>query len=168
MAGVVKYVLDTCILQYLTEPQSDAMRRAVHAWYATVNEDELYVGVGTVFEQKKNAQEMRAVANKLTRAADATKRKKKEDHIRKVEGDIATLVSTFSKRILAIDTDAALEWGAIVAGKNSARSMVDGSLAAVAKARGFAIVTVNVDDFKGHKVLVLDPRESPPVAAVRD
>lgn len=153
------FVLDTCILETLRRSSTDKMRKAVVRWMGTVDEDKLYLGVGTVFEQQWNVSDMRATAAKLTKAKDETKRTKQEADARQAERQLEEMIGRFGSRIVSIDTPAARDWANMVPNKNNLKTLIDASLAAVARAKGFAVVTFDAKDFKDKNVRVINPNK---------
>jgi predicted nucleic acid-binding protein len=82
------------------------------------------------------------------------------DFAQKFDATLAELVSTFSQRILALDTAASLEWGRMLATRDKHR--LDTAVAAIAKSRKFTVVTRNTGDYAGRGVRLLDPFKNPP------
>lgn len=135
------YVLDTCILEYAR--RENAAGKKVRAWIESVNETDLYISVAAIAEKMKGAQKLRAQRNKDLKGAA------------KLEADATQMVADWSKRILALDKDAAIHWGTMLTGQGA--TGLDCAVAAVAKANGYKIVTANVDDFRPHGIDIVDP-----------
>jgi hypothetical protein len=70
----------------------------------------------------------------------------------------------FSGRVLPFDSDTAQRYGEIMAARRAAgrpMSILDGQIAAIARARRLAVATRNVRDFELCGLEVVDPFESP-------
>ena len=80
---------------------------------------------------------------------------------RSLESRFARFVgSGFEHRVLGFDVEAAVLYGEIMARRKSLgrpMSVLDGQIAAIARAHGFGIATGNVRDFEACGVSVLDP-----------
>lgn len=66
----------------------------------------------------------------------------------------------FESRVLAFDVQAAHAFARVQAGAQAAGNPIgfaDAAIAAIAAARGFALATRNVRDFKGTGVQIIDP-----------
>ena len=72
--------------------------------------------------------------------------------------------SLFAGRVLPFDSDAARAYAEIVAtrrGLGRPVSQTDGQIAAIARSRGMAVVTRNIQDFESMEIDVIDPWEKP-------
>jgi len=70
------------------------------------------------------------------------------------------LTAQFAGRILPFDSAAAREFAQIAAGRRSAGWPIgeaDGRIAAIARSRGAAVATRNLDDFAGCELELIDP-----------
>lgn len=137
----MNYLLDTCLLSELRKPEPDA---GVVAWLTDVDENRLYISVLTLGEIQKGVAKL-----------EEGRRKHAFQHW--LERD---LVQRFAGRILAIDTDVALEWGLLTAhaernGKPA--PVIDSLLAVTAINRNLTLVTRNDKDFAAYPVKVLNP-----------
>jgi hypothetical protein len=84
---------------------------------------------------------------------------------RSLEDRFARFVAEgFSGRVLPFDADAAQRYGEIMAARRGAgrpMSILDGQIAAIARARRLAVATRNVRDFELCGLEVIDPFEPP-------
>lgn len=71
------------------------------------------------------------------------------------------LLDVFSERVISFDAKAAVE-SAKFRGQRLVQgmpmSLADSQIAGIAKSKGFALATLNVQDFQGIDLLVVDPR----------
>lgn len=133
-------LLDTCVLSEFAKPVPDA---SVVAWMASVPDDGLRLSVLTLGEIRKGA-DLLEPGPRRTRVEDW------------LEG----LLKTFGDRLLPVDQDVALRWGAISAiARLSGRTRppVDSLLAATAIRYQLAIATRNVADFEGTGAVIINP-----------
>ena len=133
-------LLDTCVLSEFAKPVPDA---SVVAWMTSVPDDGLRVSVLTLGEIRKGADLLEPGPRRI-----------------RVEDWLEGLFKTFGDRILPVDQDVALRWGAIGAiAKRSGgiRPPVDSLLAATAIRYQLAIATRNVTDFEGTGAVIVNP-----------
>jgi toxin FitB len=136
----VNSLIDTNIISELRK--GERCDRNVAAWFASIDESELYLSVLVLGEIRRGVERARA-----TNPAQA----------RTLERWLAAVTHSFAGRILAVDQAVADEWGHMTA-KRSA-PVTDALLAATAKAHGMILVTRNVRDVAGLGAEVLDPFE---------
>jgi predicted nucleic acid-binding protein len=136
----VSYLLDTNVLGEIRKKRPDP---AVAAWYAGVDDDELFLSVLVVGEIQQGVTRLQ-------------KRDPRQAAVFEVW--LKRLQREFADRVLPVSQDVALEWGRLSAG--DPLPVIDGLLAATALVHGLTVVTRNVDDFGPTGVPVLNPFES--------
>jgi predicted nucleic acid-binding protein len=134
-------VLDTNVVSELMKPSPSAV---VASWVRRRRGGELYTTSISVAEVRYGIARLPAGARRdvLARIADE-------------------LFDTFAEQILPFDTAAAREYADIVVGRERAGRPVDGfdaQVASICRARGAAVATRNVRDFRDVGIAVLDPR----------
>lgn len=123
---------------------------AVARWWATVEEDEIYLSALVLGEIRRGIEQVRprdpAQAEALERWLDA-------------------LAERFRERILPVDQPVAEEWGRM----NARRTLpsVDGLLAATAKVYDLTLVTRDIGDLAGCGARLLDPFDPKPAGSGR-
>jgi predicted nucleic acid-binding protein len=136
----MNYLIDTNII---SEVRKGAQCNAhVAAWYAAVDDGELYLSVLVLGEIRKGIERARV---KLPAQAKA------------LEDWRTTVTHSFAERILPIDQAAAEEWGRMSAERPV--STIDALLAATAKVNGMTLVTRNVTDVADLGANTLNPFE---------
>ena len=138
------YVLDSDVLTIIS-----GSRRYpnVTTWYNDIDETNIYLSVIAILEKSKNA----------TTAA----KKGNADVAALVEKTLATLKRVFADRILALDAEAAEDWGRMLGTQN--KHVNDAAVAAIAKRHKFMVATRNVEDYVGRGATVINPYEAPAV-----
>jgi predicted nucleic acid-binding protein len=121
------YLIDTNIISELRK--GDKCDRNVAAWYASVDESELYLSVLVLGEIRKGIER--------TRSNNPTQAQALESWLSEVE-------QAFANRILTVDSKVADEWGRMTAKRSV--STIDALLAATAKIARMTLVTRNVSD----------------------
>ena len=116
----------------------------VTAWYASIDEGDLYLSVLVLGEIRKGVE--------LARPRDPAKAKA-------LEAWLAAVDAAFGERILPIDRAVADHWGRM-SGQRPI-STVDGLLAATAKVHRMTLVTRNEADVAGLGAEVLNPFNGP-------
>ena len=137
----MKYLLDTCVVSELI--RSTANENVV-SWMENVNEEDLYLRVLTLGEIEKG----------IEKAIDV---KRKRTLQLWVEND---LKQRFEGRIIAIDLNIAVKWGATqgmaeLLGKPM--PTIDGLIAISALVNNCIVVTRNVSDMEQSTVEILNP-----------
>jgi hypothetical protein len=141
------YLLDTNIISEVRKGERCDAR--VAAWYAATRSDDLFISVLVAGEIRNGVERLRP---RDPRQAEA------------LERWLAELVHSFAERVLPIDSRVADIWGRI----NTARRVpvIDGLLAATARAHDMTLVTRNTSDVNGLGARVLNPfaqADVPPV-----
>jgi len=136
----VNYLIDTNIISELRKgAQCNAH---VAAWYASIDDGELYLSVLVLGEIRKGIERARAKLPTRAKALDEW---------------LTTVTHSFAERILPIDQAAAEEWGRMSAKRSV--STIDALLAATAKVNGMTLVTRNMTDVADLGATVLNPFE---------
>ncbi|MGD9542004.1 type II toxin-antitoxin system VapC family toxin [Methylocystis sp.] len=112
----------------------------VASWFASVNDDQLYLSVLTLGEIRRGAEKLRRRDMNGAEALDRW---------------LVDVERAFVGRILPVDSDVAREWGRMSALRTV--PVVDCLLAATAKANDLTLVTRNVRDIEGLGAKILDP-----------
>ena len=136
----MNYLIDTNIISELRKGAQCDTR--VAAWYASIDDGELYLSVLVLGEIRKGIERARG---KLPTRAKA------------LEDWLTTVTHSFAERILPIDQAAAEEWGRMSAKRPV--STIDALLAATAKVNGMTLVTRNMTDVADLGATVLNPFE---------
>jgi predicted nucleic acid-binding protein len=134
----VSFLIDTNIISEVRK--KGLCDRNVAAWYASVDEGDLYLSVLVTGEVRKGIE--------LARRRDPPKAAALESWLAQVD-------AAFGERILPIDRTVADEWGRMSAAR--AIPAIDGLLAATAKVHGMTLVTRNDVDVAGLGARVLNP-----------
>lgn len=132
------YLLDTNVISEVRKGARGDAR--VAAWYAATPDDDLFISALVVGEIRNGVERVRPRDPKQAEA---------------LERWLAELTHAFAERILPIDSRIADVWGRI----NAVRRVpvVDGLLAATARAHDMTLVTRNTSDVDGLGARVLDP-----------
>jgi toxin FitB len=140
----MSYLLDTNVLSELRKRHPDLH---VLAWYATVTSAEMFISALTIGEIRLGIERLRR------------KDSIQADHL---EYWLRGLQATYSDHIVDVDSRIAEEWGRVNA--RDPLPVIDGLLAASAKARGWTLVTRNTRDLERSRVALLNPFDPPPAA----
>ena len=134
-------LLDTNVLSEVLKPApSDAVVR----WLAAQEASEVFISAITQAEMLCGVEVLPAGRRKSRWAAAIAQ----------------IFAEEFQGRVLAFDEDAARAFAKIVAGRDAvgwAISQFDAMIAAIARVRGAAVATRNVEDFRDCGVRVVDP-----------
>jgi predicted nucleic acid-binding protein len=134
----LNFLIDTNIISEVR--RRDRCDPNVNAWYASADENDLYLSV--------------LVTGEIRRGIELARRR---DPVRAAvfEQWLADIEAAFGVRILPIDRAVTDEWGRL----STVRSVppVDGLLAATAKVHGMTLATRNEADVAGLGVAVLNP-----------
>ncbi|HEU5018078.1 MAG TPA: type II toxin-antitoxin system VapC family toxin [Pseudolabrys sp.] len=123
----MNYLIDTNIISEVRK--GERCDRNVAAWFASMDDADIYLSVLVVGEIRKGVERARASNPAQARA---------------LEKWLTTVIASFGERILAIDQAVADEWGRMAAKRPV--STVDALLAATAKVHGMRLATRNVAD----------------------
>ncbi|MDO9080121.1 MAG: type II toxin-antitoxin system VapC family toxin [Desulfuromonadales bacterium] len=137
----MKYLLDTCLISELVKKGPN---HAVVSWLNGQDEQNLFLSVLTLGELQKG----------IGKLAPGPRREELQAW---AEHD---LVERFSGRIIAIDLETALCWGALQGEsetKGETLPVMDSLIAATASAHGLIVVTRNVKDMERCRVRVCNP-----------
>jgi predicted nucleic acid-binding protein len=137
----MRYVLDTCVISELVAKQPS---RRVIDWIDALEPEMVYLSVITIGEIRKGIEKLPDSKRKTTLQEWL------EDE----------LLIRFSGRILPIDSDVMLNWGALVgrlelSGKKIAA--MDSLIAAQVVHGNLRLVTRNEDDFKYAGITIVNP-----------
>jgi toxin FitB len=134
----LSYLVDTNVVSELRKgKRADA---AVTAWFAAVKDEDVFLSVLTIGELRQGVERIRR------RDPDAAAR---------LDSWLAQVVETHRDRLVPVDRLVAEEWGRM--NVPDPVPVVDGLLAATAKASGMTLVTRNVADIERTGVDYLDP-----------
>ena len=137
------YLLDTCVV---CERMKAVPDKHVLEWFASVDEESLYLSAVTIGEIRKGI----ALLGETRRAAE-------------LSGLLDALETQYSHRILAYNTSVAETWGESVAKAELSgrqRPVLDSLIAATAKTDDMTLVTRNVSDMEYMGVALLNPWET--------
>ncbi len=132
------FLIDTNIISEVRK--GDSGDPGVSTWWESVSEGDLWLSALVIGEIRKGVE---LVRDRDTFKAEA------------LEKWLAQVISSFSDRVLPIDTAVAEEWRRMSAIRSV--SVIDTLLAATAKVHGLTFVTRNVADVAELNVDVLNP-----------
>ena len=133
------YLIDTNVI---SEARKGAKANpGVRRFFQAADPAGLYVAVQTVGEIRRGLENIRHRGD-LAQA-------------RKLEKWLEALASDYADRILSFDADSAQVWGRLMSPHHA--HPVDKQIAAIALIHDLAVVTRNVDDFRGTGVRLLNP-----------
>ena len=137
----MNYLLDTCVISEYTKKRPE---QSVLEWVANCVESELYLSVLTIGEIKRG----------IERLSESERKTALQSWLND------DLQARFGHRLVAIDADVMLTWGALMAQlEKSGRILpfADSLIAATALRHNLIIVTRNVSDFDGVGVQMINP-----------
>ena len=137
----MNYLLDTCVISELVVKQPNPK---VVEFVDALDSDDVYLSVITIGEITKGIEKLPRSKRKLELQTWL-----KED-----------LLIRFDGKIVSLDTDVLMEWGALTARlESSGRTMpaIDSLIAATVLAHQFTLVTRNVDDFEDTGIEIVNP-----------
>lgn len=132
------FLIDTNIISELRK--AERCDANVATWYASVNDDDLYLSVLVTGEIRKGLE--------LSRSRDRQKSEKLQSWLHALE-------QGFGDRILPINFAIANEWGRLAALRSL--PVIDGLLAATARVYDLVLVIRNINDVAGLDVKILNP-----------
>ncbi len=135
------YLLDTNVVSELRKRRPDPH---VLAWYGGIASADLFISVLTVGEIRLGIERLR---RKDTTQADL------------LEQWLRGLQVTYADHIVDVDTGIAEQWGRL--NVPDPLPVMDGLLAASAKARGWTLVTRNIADLARSGVPIVNPFDPP-------
>lgn len=134
----MSYLIDTNIISEVR--RGSRCDPGVSAWYASINDEDLFLGTLVLGEIRKGVE--------LARRRDPDKAAALERWLRQVE-------VAFDGRVLSIDNAVCDKWGRMSAIRPV--PVIDGLLAATAAVNGMTLVTRNDRDVAGLGAMVLNP-----------
>ena len=138
----MSYLIDTNIISEIRK--RDRCNPHVAAWYASLDEEAIYLSVLVLGEIRRGVERVRPSDPVQARALEAW---------------LTQVIKLFGDRILPIDQAVADAWGRMGAARPL--SAIDALLAATAKVNGMTLVTRNAPHVAGLGVGVLNPFEAP-------
>ena len=138
----MNYLIDTNIISEVRK--GERCDGHVAAWFASIDDDDIYLSVLVVGEIRKGIERARRTDPAQARA---------------LEKWLSTVKESYGERILPIDQMVAEEWGSM----STIRPLptVDTLLAATAKIHRMTLATRNVADVTGLGADVMNPFEPP-------
>jgi hypothetical protein len=134
----VNYLIDTNIISEVRK--GDRCDPHVAAWYASIDNADIYLSVLVLGEIRKGVERVRA---------------KDPSRARALEAWLSAVGKSFSDRVLPVDQAVADEWGCM--GAKRPVSTIDALLAATAKVHRLTLVTRNTADVADLGAPVVDP-----------
>jgi toxin FitB len=137
----LSYLLDTNVISELRK--GERANTNVREWFEGLDDEEIYLSVLSIGEIRRGIESVR---------------RRDPDSAAALDSWLARLDEAHGDRILAVDRTVAEEWGRM--NVPDPLPVVDGLLAATARAAGLTFVTRNVVDVKSSGVELLDPFSS--------
>jgi predicted nucleic acid-binding protein len=135
------YLVDTNVI---SEARKGAMsNRGVQRFFQTIAPEELYLSAQTIGEIRRGLENIR-------HRGDLPQTKK-------LEKWLDLVVSDYADKILTFDEECAQVWGRLMS--PHPEHPIDKQIAAIALLHDMAVVTRNVDDFRGTGVEIVNPFE---------
>jgi toxin FitB len=138
----LNYLIDTNIISEIRK--RDRCNARVAAWYASIDDEEIYLSVLVLGEIRRGIERVRPNDPAQARA---------------LENWLDQLTKSFGDRILPVDQPVADMWGRMDAERPL--STIDALLAATAKVNGMTLVTRNSSHVAGLGVPVFNPFDEP-------
>ena len=133
------YLVDTNVI---SEARKGTKANAgVKQFFQEANHEDLYLTVQTIGEIRRGLENIRHRGD-LPQA-------------KKLDKWLTVVVSEYSDRILAFDEECAQIWGRLMSPQP--HHPIDKQIAAIALINDLAVVTRNVDDFRGTGVEIINP-----------
>lgn len=136
------YLLDTNVISELGKRSPDPQ---VLAWYSSLSSEEIFISALTIGEIRQGVERLR---------------RKDPGQAEQLERWLLGLQRTYRDHIVPIDADAADEWGRI--NVPDPLPVIDGLLAATAKAHGWTLATRNTADLSRCGAALFNPFAAPP------
>lgn len=134
----MSYLIDTNVLSELRKgPRCDPR---VARWFADVSADDVFLSVLALGEIRRGVERIR---------------RRDAESARSLEAWLRRLVAEHSDRILPVDGVVAEEWGRL--NDPDPIPVIDGLMAATARAHGLTLATRNVKDIKRTGVACVNP-----------
>ncbi len=131
------FLLDTNVISEFRKLRPDPQ---VMAWFDKVSSAEIFISVLTIGEIRRGIERLR---------------RKEPAQAAALEDWLAGLRTTYTDRIVSIDTRIAEDWGRL--NVPNPVPAIDGLLAATARCHGWTLVTRNTADLAKCDVLLLNP-----------
>jgi predicted nucleic acid-binding protein len=138
---VVKYLLDTNIISEIRK--GPRCHPNVAAWYSNLEEESLYLSILVLGEIRKGIEGLRGRDAGKANVLDLW---------------LEQLQISFQSQILPMDIAISKEWGRLSSLHKV--PVIDGLLAATAKAHGLVLVTRNTQDFADLGIQLINPFET--------
>jgi toxin FitB len=135
----MSFLLDTNVIAEVRKPSGDPN---VHAWFASVSGDELYLSVLVLGEIRQGIERLRP---------------RDPAQAGVFETWLSTISRDFSDRVIPVSADVAQQWGRLNA--PDPMPAIDGLMAATAKVHGLTFVTRNTRHVERAGVSLLNPFE---------
>ena len=136
----MKYLLDTNIISEIRK--GPRCHPNVAAWYSNLEEESLYLSVLVLGEIRKGIEGLRSRDSRKANELDLW---------------LEQLQTSFQSQILPVDIAISQEWGRL--SSLHTVPVIDGLLAATAKAHRLVLVTRNTRDFEDLGIQLLNPFE---------
>jgi predicted nucleic acid-binding protein len=135
----MSFLLDTNVIAEVRKPSGDPN---VHAWFASVSGDELYLSVLVLGEIRQGIERLRP---------------RDPAQAGVFETWLSTISRDFSDRVIPVSADVAQQWGRLNA--PDLMPAIDGLMAATAKVHGLTFVTRNTRHVERAGASLLNPFE---------